>query len=131
MNGPVERISKDTANAIHQHMISTYGGAAGIHDETLLEAALAQPWQSFDGRDLYPSVEEKAARLSYEIISQHPFIDGNKRTGAALGAALLKANGFKFKPTSEDFLQTMLGVADGTLGYTDLLAFMRNNSQRN
>lgn len=80
----IERVSEETALEIHRQKIKQYGGMGGVREEGLLEAAIAQPWQSFDGIELYLSIEEKAARIGYEIISQHPFFDGNKRTGAAL-----------------------------------------------
>lgn len=97
---------------------------AGVRDEDLLEAALAQPWQSFAGIELYSSLPEKAARLGFEVISQHPFVDGNKRTGAALVAILLRANGSTFKPRSDAFYEAVVGVADGSLDYKGFLDFV-------
>lgn len=125
---PIEPIAKETVLEIHRRKIERYGGMPGVRDEGLLEAAIAQPWQSFDGVDLYPSVAEKAARIGYEVISQHPFADGNKRTGAALVGVLLRANGQHFKPRSDDYIQTVLGVADGSLGYEELLEFVKRSA---
>lgn len=127
MNRIVERINKDTALAVHAMQIKRHGGMPGLRDDGLLEAALAQPWMSFGGIELYATAEEKAARLCFEIISQHPFADGNKRTGAALMGALLRANGISFKPRASDFEQTILGVASGSLDYADLLDFVRRS----
>lgn len=127
MTNSVEPISKETALKIHELQIKRHGGMAGIRDERLLEAALAQPWQGFGKTDLYPSIEEKAARIAFEVVSQHPFCDGNKRTGAALMIALLRANGLRFKPRNDEFIATMLGVADGSLGYEKLLKFVRSS----
>lgn len=77
-------ITKGIVLALHKRIVKRFGGADGVRDEGLLEAAIAQPWQTFDGIDFYPTIEEKAARLCFEIVTQHPFIDGNKRTGALL-----------------------------------------------
>ena len=93
-----EPIQKEAVLALHERVIKKYGGSYGVRDNGLLEAALAQPWQTFDGIDLYPTIEEKAARLCFEIIMQHPFIDGNKRTGALLLGVLLRNNKLTFKP---------------------------------
>lgn len=123
----IERISEETVLEIHRQKIKQYGGMGGVREEGLLEAAIAQPWQSFDGVELYPSIEEKAARIGYEIISQHPFFDGNKRTGAALVGTLLRANEMRFKPHADDYLKTVMGVADGSLGYSDLLEFIKRS----
>lgn len=127
MTRTVEPIAKETAIEIHRRQIERHGGISGLCDEGLLEAALAQPWQGFGGTDLYPTIDEKAARLAYEVITQHPFADGNKRTGAALVSVLLRANGMRFKPRANDYLETVLGVADGSLGYEDMLAFVRRS----
>ena len=77
-------ITKGIVLALHKRTVERFGGADGVRDEGLLEAAIAQPWQTFDGIDFYPTIEEKATRLCFEIVTQHPFIDGNKRTGALL-----------------------------------------------
>lgn len=128
MTTNIEPISLETALIIHRRKIEDYGGAHGVREEGILDACLAQPWQSFGGQDLYPTLEEKAARLGYEIIAQHPFVDGNKRTGAALMTVLLRANGVRFKPKSKSFITTIINVASGALGYKDLVQFIRDNS---
>jgi death-on-curing protein len=76
-----EPISEETILRIHAELITEHGGANGVRDENALLAALASPWSGFADQELYPSTEEKASRLCYEIITQHPFVDGNKRTG--------------------------------------------------
>lgn len=122
-----EPISKEVVLALHDRAIERFGGAPGVRDETLLEAAIAQPWQTFDGVDLYPTIEGKAARLCYEVVTQHPFVDGNKRTGALLIGVVLRKNGFRFKPRSREYLNVIMGVASGEMGYEHLLEFVRNN----
>lgn len=124
---PLSPISLETVLEIHRLKVVKYGGLAGLRDKGLLEAAIAQPWQSFDGIDLYPSLPEKAARIGFEVITQHPFNDGNKRTGAALVGVLLRANGVNFTPRSIDYVDAILGVADGSLDYAEFLEFVRNS----
>ena len=77
-------ITKEEALAIHSAVVARFGGIDGVRDEGLLESALAQPFQSFAGIDLYPTDEAKACRYAYGIIKDHPFADGNKRTATAL-----------------------------------------------
>lgn len=117
-------IPKDIVLAIHEDQLRRNGGMPGIRDEGLLESALAQPFASFDGQNLYPSIAEKGARYGYGIIKNHPFADGNKRTGTALIIAFLRANGLHFKPRTDDFYRTVIALADGSLGYDELVAWI-------
>jgi len=68
---------------LHQRVIEQSGGAEGIRDRGILESALAQPYMSYDGQDLYPTLIEKVAALGFSLINNHPFVDGNKRIGHA------------------------------------------------
>lgn len=117
-------IPKRIVLAIHEDQLKRHGGMPGVRDEGLLESALAQPFASFDGNDLYPTVSEKAARYGFGIIKNHPFADGNKRTGTALIIAFLRGNGIVFKPRTEDFYNAIIAVADGTLSYEGLVAWI-------
>ena len=96
-----------------------------MRDEGTLASALAQPFQTFDGKELYPSAVEKACRYAVGIISGHPFLDGNKRTGAALLGAYLRMCGVDFAPDHAAFLSAMLSVAAGAMGYEDLVNWVR------
>lgn len=124
MNGETRYVSREDALAIHARSIARYGGIDGLRDEGLLDSALAQPRQTFDGAELYPTLAEKAARYAYGIISNHPFADGNKRTGAAVLAVFLRANGVRFKPRLHDMQQVIMSVADGTMDYDELVAWI-------
>ncbi len=75
------KLTKEQVVSIHSSLIKASGGTDGVRDEDLLESALESPFQTFDGHDLYPSIIQKAARIGYSLVSNHPFIDGNKRTG--------------------------------------------------
>ena len=116
----VEPLDKSVVLQIHSAAIARFGGLDGVRDEGLLESALAQPFQTFDGEELYPSIAQKAARYAYGIASNHPFADGNKRTATAVMGTFLRMNGYKFKPRHDELLATMVGVADGSISYEQL-----------
>lgn len=118
--------SKEVVLAIHAEAIKKFGGATGIRDEGLLDSALAQPFQTFSGADLYPGAIEKACRYAFGIIKDHPFIDGNKRTGAALLGTYLRINGIGFSPEPASFLRAMMDVADGSMEYEDLVSWVKS-----
>ena len=90
-------------------------------------SALAQPFQTFGGAELYPTFAEKAARYAYGIARNHPFLDGNKRAATACMGAFLRINGFSFKPRADELLETMLGVAAGTVSYEELVGWVSRN----
>ena len=105
-------ITKGEALAIHSAVVARFGGIDGVRDEGLLESALAQPFQSFAGIELYPTDEAKACRYAYGIIKDHPFADGNKRTATALMGTYLRLSGCEFKPSHAELLEAMLGTAN-------------------
>lgn len=117
-------IPEQVVLAIHADQIQRFGGMPGVRDEGLLESALAQPFAAFGGQELYPSIPEKAARYGFGIIKNHPFADGNKRTGAALIFAFLRGNDYRFKPRTREFYDVIIAVADGTMGYDELVAWI-------
>ncbi len=122
-------ITKEEVLAIHSAAIERFGGVDGLRDEGMLESALAQPFQSFAGVDLYPSDEAKACRYAYGIIKDHPFTDGNKRTATAVMGAFLRMSGLVFRPKHAELLEAMLGIADGSWDFEDLLAWVRGAIQ--
>lgn len=122
----IEQIDKETALAIHSATIARFGGLDGVRDEGLLESALAQPFQTFGGEELYPTVAQKAARYTYGIALNHPFADGNKRTATAIMGAFLRMNGYRFKPRHDELLATMLGVADGSISFEQLAEWLES-----
>ena len=115
----VDHVNKECAEAVI---------GMDAFDQRALDAALNSPWQSFDGVELYPSDAEKAARLAFEIISQHPFNDGNKRCGLVLLVSFMRQRGHRFEPRHDELYDAVLGVADGSLGYEGLLAFVEGNA---
>ena len=96
-----------------------------MRDAGLLESALAQPFQSFAGIELYPTDEAKACRYAYGIIKDHPFADGNKRTATALMGTYLRLSGCEFKPSHAELLKAMLGTADSSLDFEPLVEWVQ------
>lgn len=105
------QITPRLAIAINRISVERFGGIAGVRDMGLLESALRQPYQSFGGADLYPGPICKACRLAFGIIKNHPFVDGNKRTGIALLKVALFDCGIGFEPAHAALLSIITGVA--------------------
>ena len=118
------RISLDMAGLLHQMIAQESGGEIGVRDEGLLDSALESAFATFDGRELYPGKEEKGARLGYSLISNHAFVDGNKRIGMHIMLTFLEVNGIRLNLTDADIVEAGLGVASGKLSYEDLLAWI-------
>lgn len=97
-------LTLDDALEIHADMIESYGGSAGVRDIPLLESALAQPRATFGGEYLLPDIPLMAAAYLFSIAKNHPFIDGNKRAGAACAVIFLKANGHELRTTRDEEL---------------------------
>ena len=125
------RFSKEKVELLHQLMAEETGGAAGVRDEGLLDSALEGIYQSFDGKELYPTKEEKGARLGYTLISNHAFLDGNKRIGMYVMLTFLEVNGIKLACSNEDIVEAGLGVASGKMDYERLLTWVRNHEIEN
>lgn len=107
------KITNEQVRLLHQELILEFGGSDGIRDEGLLEAALQSPFQIFGGENLYPSLQSKAAKLGFGIVQNHPFVDGNKRTGAHVMILFLAINGVELSYTQEELIKIILEVASG------------------
>ena len=118
------RFSKDKVELLHQLMAQETGGAVGVRDEGLLDSALEGIFQSFGGKELYPTKEEKGARLGYTLISNHAFLDGNKRIGMYVMLTFLEVNGIRLECSNEDIVEAGLGVASGRMDYEGLLSWV-------
>lgn len=103
-------------------------GSEGIRDEGLLDSALNAPFQTFDGEDVYKTVQAKAAKLGFFLINNHPFIDGNKRIGTLVMLVFLEINGIEIKCTDDELIKLGLGLADGTVNNKDLLGWIIEHS---
>lgn len=111
--------------ALHQRILEETGGLEGLRDLGALESAVAQPRMTFGGEDLYPDLPSKAAALAFSIIQNHPFIDGNKRTGHAALETFLMLNGYELESGVDDAEAIILGVASGKAGRAELEAWLR------
>jgi death-on-curing protein len=100
---------------LHERIAAGSGGGVGVRDLGLLESAIAQPRQSFDGADLHPSTIDKAAALGFSLISNHPFVDGNKRVGHAALEVFLILNGYELNASIDEQERVILAVAAGRL----------------
>ncbi|MBK8704132.1 MAG: type II toxin-antitoxin system death-on-curing family toxin [Saprospiraceae bacterium] len=114
----------DEVNAIHQFLISEFGGSPGVRDQGQLEAALNRPQQTFDGSDLYPTAQEKAAAILESIVINHPFIDGNKRVGYVLMRMTLLNAGLDIDATQEEKYQLVISVAKGELNLSAIIKWI-------
>lgn len=121
------RFSREKVLLLHQIISEATGGDRNLRDINLLDSALESAFQSFDGKDLYPSKEEKAARIGYSLISNHAFVDGNKRIGMYILLTFLETNGIKIRPTNEEVVRVGLAVASGEMKYEDILDWIQNN----
>ena len=115
------KFSKDKILLLHKLIAEETGGSIGVRDEGLLESALESAFYSFGGKEFYPSKEEKGARLGYTLISNHAFVDGNKRIGMYIMLTFLEVNGIRLECTNEEIVDVGLSVAAGTMGYEALL----------
>ncbi|MBQ4435183.1 MAG: type II toxin-antitoxin system death-on-curing family toxin [Clostridia bacterium] len=118
------KFSKEKVLLLHQIITEATGGSIGLRDEGLLESALEAAYASFDGQEFYPTKEEKGARLGYALISNHAFVDGNKRIGVYVMLSFLEMNGIRIKCTDEELVHIGLSVASGEMSYETLLQWV-------
>lgn len=122
------KLTKEQVVSIHSSLIKASGGTDGVRDEGLLESALETPFQTFDGHDLYPSIIQKAARIGYSLVSNHPFIDGNKRIGIHIMLVFLAINGIDISCTQEDLIKIGLSLADDTMTFEELSVWLSSHN---
>jgi death-on-curing protein len=120
----VKAITKEQALMMHRELIRAHGGEDGVRDDGLLDSALSAPFQTFGGQPLLPSVQQKAARLCYGLVMNHPFVDGNKRTGAHVMLTFLAMNGIELSYTQKELYEAILSVAAGETSPDELLQWI-------
>lgn len=117
-------LTVDEIIALQEKVIAKTGGSYGLRDRGLLESAVYSANNAFGDVEVYPSLEEKAARLAFAITGNHAFVDGNKRIGMLVMLLTLRLNGRAVVHTQAELIALGLGVADGSLGYAEILAWI-------
>jgi death on curing protein len=122
-------LSLEQALDLHRLQIRRFGASAGLRDRGALEAALARPRMTFGGEDLYPDLEAKAAALMHSLVMNHPFVDGDKRAGAAAAEFFLNVNGVDLTADDAELTDVALAVARGEVGAEALVIWLRQRSR--
>ncbi len=123
------KISLEKVLLLHQLIAEETGGDPNVRDLNLLDIALNSAFQTFDGKELYPTKQEKAARIGYSLISNHAFVDGNKRIGMYVLLTFLEINGIRMELTDSEITRVGLALADGSMQYEDLLSWIRDHEK--
>ncbi len=118
------KLTKEQILILHSQLIEATGGCDGIRDEGLLDSAIKTPFQSFGGKELYSSIQSKAARLCYGLVKNHAMIDGNKRIGAHAMLVFLAVNGYELKYTQKELSDLILDVADNKRNFEDIIEWV-------
>lgn len=113
---------------LHERSINDFGGSNGIRDMGLLESAIARPFQTFGGEDLYRTIFDKAAALGESLIINHPFVDGNKRTGMLAMLSLLISSGYAFNASSNDLYNFVINISTGSLSIEQIVEWLKENT---
>ena len=123
------KFSQEKVLLLHNLITEETGGDPNIRDFALLDSALESAFQTFGGEELYPTKEEKAAKLGFSLISNHAFVDGNKRIGMYVMMTFLEVNGIKIEPDVDDVARVGIAVASGEMSYEELLEWIKDNKK--
>ena len=118
------RLSKEQVVLLHERLIEATGGGDGIRDDGMLDSALANPFQSFGGEELYPSIQAKAAQLCFGLVKNHAMLDGNKRLGAHVMLVFLMLNGYELAYEQKELVDIILKLAAGEKNVEDILRWI-------
>ena len=121
------KFSQERVLLLHKLLVEQTGGANGIRDFGLLDSALESAYATFDGQELFPSKEEKAARIGVGLVSNHAFVDGNKRIGMYVLLTFLEVNGIPLFVTDEEIVDVGLRLAQGEMKYEELLEWIKQH----
>lgn len=122
------QLTKAQIVSMHSSLVLATGGSDGIRDERMLDSAINALFQTFNGFDLYPTLLQKAARLGFSIVSNHPFVDGNKRIGVHAMLVFLLLNGVEIKCTQDELVGTGLSLANGTMECDELFEWLTQHN---
>ena len=123
-------ISIDDILQLHKLSIEKFGGSHGLRDFGLLESAVARPYQTFGGEDLYPEIFGKAAAITESIIINHPFIDGNKRTGFLAMFTMLKEDNYRLTVNQEAAYTFTIKISTGEINFEGIVDWLKNNTSK-
>ena len=121
------KLSQEKVLILHEILTEETGGDPGVRDIALLNSALESAFATFGGQELYPTREEKAARIGFSLIANHAFVDGNKRIGMFILLVFAELNGIPLHPTNEEVARVGLAVAAGEMNYEELLQWIYAN----
>jgi len=120
----MKRLSLETIVDMHGELIAQTGGLGGVRDANMLDASVNSPFHTFDGQNLYPTVQAMAAHLAFSIIKNHPFLDGNKRIGVLAMLVFLEMNGLPVTCTNDELAAIGLGLAESTIDEAGLIEWI-------
>jgi len=128
--GDIQYLSLEQVLAAHAALIKRYGGSQGIFNQGLLESAVFRPQASAFGQEAYPTLFEKCACIGYSLIQNHPFIDGNKRTGFAAMHLMLLINGYDLTSTAKEEITMAENIASGKMQEPEIVQWLKKHSKK-
>lgn len=120
-------ITLDDVERIHEILIEKFGGKKGIRDKGILESSIGRPFQTFDQKELYPNPVDKAAAIFESIVSNHPFVDGNKRTAYVLARLLLREYNLDIRATQDEKYRFVISTAKGEIRFDQIKEWLTNH----
>lgn len=129
-NNAVIYLTLDELLIIHTDQIERYGGSHGIRDLGLIESALYRPQSSFDGNDLYPDIQEKAAVLVHSLLLNHAFVDGNKRTAIASMLVFIELNSIYIFCTQEELIDLAVSIENKHISVQDIVSWIKKHMKQ-
>lgn len=127
---PIQYLSVEQVLAAHAALIKRYGGSQDIHDQGLLESAVFRPQASAFGQEAYPTLFEKCAVLGYSLIQNHPFLDGNKRTGFAAMHLMLLINDYDLTSATGEEIAMAENIASGKMLEPEIAQWLKQHSKK-
>jgi death-on-curing protein len=122
-------ISEEEAVEIHDILIEKFGGSKGVCDKELLNSALSRPYQTFDAKELYPTAIKKAAAILESIVKNHPFSDGNKRTGYVLARLLIMNDKLDIYADQHEKYNLIISVSKGEANFEEIKDWLKKHSR--
>lgn len=120
-------LTKDQIIMLHSQLIDAFGGSSDLRDNALLDSAINSPFQTYGGEELYPTLLDKASRLCFGLVKNHPFVDGNKRIGAHAMLVFLAINGIALAYTDDELISLILSVAAEKQSAEDILLWLQHH----